>query len=54
MCRSRASTSTVSSMRTPAGTAAHVFVDDRAVCFRGDFEKTLREIDAFAAHWERR
>jgi hypothetical protein len=34
--------------------AAHVFVDDRAVCFRGDFEKTLREIDAFAAHWERR
>ena len=32
--------------------AAHVFVDDRAVCFRGDFGATLREIDAFAAHWE--
>jgi hypothetical protein len=32
--------------------AAHVFVDDRAVCFRGDFDQTLREIDAFAAHWE--
>ncbi len=32
--------------------AAHVFVDDRAVCFRGDFDATLREIDAFAAHWE--
>jgi hypothetical protein len=32
--------------------AAHVFVDDRAVCFRGDFEATLRDIDAFAAHWE--
>jgi hypothetical protein len=32
--------------------AAHVFVDDRAVCFRGDFAATLREIDAFAAHWE--
>ena len=31
---------------------AHVFVDDRAVCFRGDFDATLREIDAFAAHWE--
>jgi phosphoglycolate phosphatase-like HAD superfamily hydrolase len=32
--------------------AAHVFVDDRAVCFRGDFEATLRDIDAFSAHWE--
>src|SRR4051812_26449770 len=34
--------------------AAHVFVDDRAVCFRGDFHATLREIDEFAAHWEPR
>ncbi len=34
--------------------AAHVFVDDRAVCFRGNFVDTLREIDAFAAHWEER
>jgi hypothetical protein len=32
--------------------AAHVFVDDRAVCFRGDFDATLREIDTFTAHWE--
>jgi hypothetical protein len=32
--------------------AAHVFVDDRAVCFRGDFAATLEEIDTFAAHWE--
>ena len=32
--------------------AAHVFVDDRAICFRGDFDDTLRQIDAFAAHWE--
>jgi hypothetical protein len=32
--------------------AAHVFVDDRAVCFRGDFRATLEEIDRFAAHWE--
>ena len=31
--------------------AAHVFVDDRAVCFRGDFPETLREIERFAAHW---
>jgi hypothetical protein len=32
--------------------AAHVFVDDRAVCFRGDFDATLAEIDRFVAHWE--
>jgi len=32
--------------------AAHVFVDDRAVCFRGDFDATLRDIDTFSAHWE--
>jgi hypothetical protein len=32
--------------------AAHVFVDDRAVCFRGDFSSTLREVDNFTAHWE--
>ena len=32
---------------------AHVFVDDRAVCFRGDFSSTLRDIDRFRAHWER-
>jgi hypothetical protein len=32
--------------------AAHVFVDDRAVCFRGDFADTLKQIDTFSAHWE--
>jgi hypothetical protein len=32
--------------------AAHVFIDDRAVCFRGNFEDTLRQVDAFTAHWE--
>jgi hypothetical protein len=31
---------------------AHVFVDDRAVCFRGDFDETLRQVAAFKAHWE--
>jgi hypothetical protein len=34
--------------------AAHVFVDDRAICFRGDFRTTLREIEEFAAHWEQK
>ena len=32
--------------------AAHVFVDDRAVCFRGDFDETLRSVECFRAHWE--
>jgi hypothetical protein len=32
--------------------AAHVFVDDRAICFQGDFNATLAEIEAFRAHWE--
>lgn len=31
---------------------AHVFVDDRAVCFRGDFDATLASVTSFAAHWE--
>ncbi|HLT40583.1 MAG TPA: hypothetical protein VK034_30105 [Enhygromyxa sp.] len=33
--------------------AAHVFVDDRAVRFEGDFAATLAEIQTFSAHWER-
>lgn len=32
--------------------AAHVFIDDRAICFRGDFDATLDEVDHFRAHWE--
>jgi cation transport ATPase len=32
--------------------AAHVFVDDRAVCFRGDFDATLADVVSFTAHWE--
>lgn len=31
---------------------AHVYVDDRAICFRGDFEAALDEIARFKAHWE--
>jgi hypothetical protein len=31
---------------------AHVFVDDRAVCFRGSFDETLRSVQEFKAHWE--
>lgn len=31
---------------------AHVYVDDRAICFQGDFETTLSQIARFKAHWE--
>ena len=31
---------------------AHVYVDDRAICFDGDFQKTLERIGGFKAHWE--
>ena len=31
---------------------AHVFIDDRAICFRGDFDATLEQVLAFTAHWE--
>lgn len=30
---------------------AHAYVDDRAVCFRGDFEETLEQIRAFRPFW---
>ena len=32
---------------------AHVYVDDRAVCFDGDFADTLSRVVNFRAHWER-
>src|ERR671912_1737453 len=32
--------------------AAHVFVDDRAVCFTGSFRATLASVRSFKAHWE--
>jgi hypothetical protein len=32
--------------------AAHVVIDDRALCFRGVFDCTLHQVDRFLAHWE--
>ena len=32
---------------------AHVYIDDRAICFRGDFSQTLAQIPGFKAHWEK-
>ena len=31
---------------------AHVYIDDRALCFRGDFQEVLELIPRFRAHWE--
>jgi hypothetical protein len=31
---------------------AHVYVDDRAICFKGDFQGALKQIGDFKAHWE--
>ena len=33
--------------------AAHVYIDDRALCFRGDFQEVLALVPQFRAHWER-
>jgi NLI interacting factor-like phosphatase len=32
--------------------AAHAYLDDRAICFRGDFNSALDQIRRFEAHWE--
>jgi phosphoglycolate phosphatase-like HAD superfamily hydrolase len=39
-------------MVTDKKPAAYVYVDDRAICFDGDFEKALNQIGGFKAHWE--
>lgn len=31
---------------------AHIYIDDRAFCFRGDFGEALERIPGFRAHWE--
>lgn len=39
-------------MVTDRKPAAHVYIDDRAIRFDGDFSKTLEQVAAFKAHWE--
>lgn len=34
--------------------AALAYIDDRALCFRGTFEDTLSQLDAFEPHWRTR
>lgn len=31
---------------------AHIYIDDRALRFDGDYDKTLGEIEKFKVHWE--
>ena len=31
---------------------AHVYIDDRAICFKGDFTETLTHLEAFKPHWQ--
>ncbi len=31
---------------------AHVYLDDRAICFDGDFAQAFQQIVNFRAHWE--
>lgn len=38
----------VTSVKPPA----FAYVDDRAICYRGDFAQTLAALDGFKAHWE--
>jgi len=32
---------------------AHVYIDDRALCFQGEFETLLNQLPGFRAHWEK-
>ena len=32
---------------------AFAYIDDRAICHRGDFMKTLKELQEFETHWEK-
>ena len=32
---------------------ALAYIDDRAICFNGDYEKTMNELRNFRAHWEK-
>jgi ribonucleotide monophosphatase NagD (HAD superfamily) len=32
--------------------AAHAYIDDRAICFQGDFQAALEQLSRFKAHWE--
>ena len=31
---------------------AYLHIDDRCICFNGDFKKTLNEINSFSVYWK--
>lgn len=31
---------------------AYLYIDDRAVCFNGDYKKTIKEINNFKVYWK--
>lgn len=38
----------VTSVKPPA----EAYIDDRGICFRGDYEATLQELEHFKPHWQ--
>ena len=38
---------------TDIKTPAYIYIDDRALKFDGDFNKTLDEIENFSTHWKK-
>lgn len=31
---------------------SYLYIDDRTICFKGDYKKTLEEIDKFKVYWK--
>ena len=31
---------------------SYLYIDDRAICFKGDYSETLKEIENFKVHWK--
>ena len=38
----------VTSIKLPS----YLYIDDRTICFRGDYEKTLKEVECFEVYWK--
>ena len=33
--------------------SSYLYIDDRAICFKGDYLKTLKEIEDFKVYWKK-
>ena len=38
----------ITSVKLPS----YLYIDDRAICFKGDFDKTIKEIEDFKVYWK--